>query len=169
MEIPIDSDNPPLVKGGHKRLGHVKVAFIPDCPLGRSPSINSVGQRPTNDIPQNLKPCKGDIRTSLMSPLQGFDDFSSSEGRCPSLLIEGLRPNGQSGFILLALVLLAFVAGTITCLMVAAARERRIAEMYDPSNRVRMYVDLVNPLVMPPTNEAMGNDTKKSPDDNEVQ
>jgi len=63
--------------------------------LGRSPKINSVGQRPTNDPPQNHKPCKGEIKEVRISPLQGCDDFSSCEGRCPSLLIEGLRPNEQ--------------------------------------------------------------------------
>jgi len=66
-----------------------------NCSLGRSPSINSVGQRPTNVTPKTHKPCKGEIRASLMSPLQGYNDFLSSEGRCPSLLIEGLRPNGH--------------------------------------------------------------------------
>ena len=66
----------------------------PLCSLGRSPSINSVGQRPTNDTPQNHKPCKGEINEAQIPPLQGYDDFSSDEGRCPSLLIEGLRPNG---------------------------------------------------------------------------
>jgi len=77
-------------------------SIIPNSPLrdslgslGRSPSINSVGQRPTNDTPQNHKPCKGDIREALISPLQGYADYSSDEGRCPSLkyvALSGLFP-----------------------------------------------------------------------------
>jgi len=65
-------------------------------PLGRSPSINSVGQRPTNTFPQNHKPCKGEIKHTRITPFQGlWSREIGYEGRCPLLLIEGLRPNGR--------------------------------------------------------------------------
>jgi len=105
----------PLLKGAFpaffKTLGHIRFFYVADevwdgkatlvfktnFPLGRSPKINSVGQRPTNESSQNRKPCKGEINDTLISPLQGFDGFVSDEGRCPSLLMEGLRPIGQRG------------------------------------------------------------------------
>jgi len=47
------------------------ISFNPNCLLGRSPSINSEGQRPSEKEKSN-KPCKGEIYVFRITPLQGL-------------------------------------------------------------------------------------------------
>ena len=63
------------------------------CVLSRlHPLINSVGQRPTNANPQNIKPCKGAIKASWIAPLQGLDDFFLFRGALPLASDERASP-----------------------------------------------------------------------------
>jgi len=87
-------------------LGLALRAFTP---LGRSPSINSVGHRPTYTPPITTSPERAQSTLGLR-PFRACVPGGTYEGRCPSLLIEGLRPNGLNAWKAAIAVSLTFAA-----------------------------------------------------------